>query len=95
MHSSMGLEGNGMRAIATASLLVGLVVGGPPTVTVVLPAGNWAGFKPPEKPIPQMLTEVYGEAEAAELFETFARSWRSASSSTWQARPDLSLLPSQ
>ena len=68
------------------------VIGGPPTVNIVLPARNWAGFKPPEQTVPEFLTEVYGEEGAAELFETFARSWRSASTSTWQFRPDLSLL---
>lgn len=68
------------------------VIGGPPAVTIAVPARDWAGFKPPEQTGPELLAEVYGADGAAELFEAFGRSWRSAPTSTWQIRPDLSLV---
>ena len=66
--------------------------GGTTDATLVIPAENWSGLAPPEKPLPVLLAEVYGEQEASDLMQQFATSIRSQTSYTLRVRPDL-LLP--
>ena len=66
--------------------------GGTTDATLVIPAENWGGLAPPEKPLPVLLAEVYGEQEASDLMQQFATSIRSQTSYTLRVRPDL-LLP--
>ena len=65
--------------------------GGTIDATLVIPAENWGGLAPPEKPLPVLLAEVYGEQEASDLMQQFATSIRSQTSYTLRVRPDLSL----
>ena len=65
--------------------------GGTTDATLVIPAENWGGLAPPEKPLPVLLAEVYGEQEASDLMQQFATSIRSQTSYTLRVRPDLSL----
>jgi hypothetical protein len=67
-----------------------LVDGGEvPTMAVVLPRDNYAGFAPPDP----SLDEVLGE-EAAEIFEIIGKATRKQVNSTAAFRPDLSYMPS-
>ena len=59
--------------------------------TLVIPAENWSGLAPPEKPLPVLLAEVYGEQEASDLMQQLATSIRSQTSYILRVRPDLSL----
>ena len=65
--------------------------GGTTDATLVIPAENWDGLAPPEKPLPVLLAEVYGEQEASDLMQQFATSIRSQTSYILRVRPDLSL----
>ena len=65
--------------------------GGTTDATLVIPAENWGGLAPPEKPLPVLLAEVYGEQEASDLMQQLASSIRSQTSYTLRVRPDLSL----
>ncbi len=65
--------------------------GGTTDATLVIPAENWSGLAPPEKPLPVLLAEVYGEQEASDLMQQFATSIRSQTSYILRVRPDLSL----
>lgn len=67
-----------------------LVDGGEiPTMAVVLPRDNYAGFAPPDPD----LAKVLGE-EAAEIFGIIGKATRRQVNSTVAFRPDLSYLPS-
>nr|ADI23222.1 hypothetical protein [uncultured Gemmatimonadales bacterium HF0770_11C06] len=65
--------------------------GGTTDAALVVPAENWGELAPPAKPLPMVLAEVYGEQEASELLQQFARSIRSQNSYTLRVRRDLSL----
>jgi len=65
--------------------------GGTTDATLVVPAENWAALAPPEKSLPVVMAEVYGEQEANELMQQFASSIRSRNSYTLRVRRDLSL----
>ena len=71
-------------------ILQTVVNGGLGGAILVVPAENWAAFAPPERTVPQMLTEALGAEDAADLLQQFATSIRSAVSSTVRIRPDLS-----
>ncbi len=64
--------------------------GGPGGVILVVPAENWAALAPPDKTLPQVLVEAYGEAEAGEIMQQFGTSIRSQTSAILRVRPDLS-----
>ena len=64
--------------------------GGPGGAVLVFPAENWAALAPPDKTLPQVLIEAYGEAEAAEIMQQFGTSIRSQTSAVLRVRPDLS-----
>ena len=65
--------------------------GGSTDAVLVIPAENWGELAPPEKPLPMVLAEVYGEQEASELLQQFGRAIRSQNSYTLRVRRDLSL----
>lgn len=64
-----------------------------PTYVVVLPGPDWASFAPNEKPLPAVLTEVYGAEETAKILAGIADSVESEWSETTVYRRDLSYLP--
>ena len=58
--------------------------------TLVLPHENWAAMKGPEKELPAVLAEVYGEAESQKIFEAFSGSVKNVESHVVRLRRDLS-----
>ena len=65
--------------------------GGAIDARLVIPAENWAALSPPDRTLPALMAEVYGEQEARVLIEQLARSVRSQNSYTLKVRRDLSL----
>lgn len=58
-------------------------------LTLVLPYENYAAMEGPEKEMDAMLTEVYGEAKAGELFQGLQSSIEHTETHLAKARPDL------
>ena len=65
--------------------------GGAIDATLVIPAKDWSELAPPERSLPMVMAEVYGQEEANELMDSLARSIRSQSNYTLKVRRDLSL----
>ncbi len=64
-----------------------------PAFVLVLPRKNWAGVKPEERSIPQMLEEAYGRKEAESLLELNRKTVRRVQTDIQMYRPDLSYIP--
>lgn len=64
-----------------------------PTRSIVGLEKNWAGFKPGEKSIREMMEEVYGLSESDSLRETFWKSVHSYQTNVLRYRADLSYQP--
>jgi hypothetical protein len=58
--------------------------------TLVLPYENWAAMKGPEKELPAVVAEVFGEVEAQKIFEAFSGSVKTVESHVIRLRRDLS-----
>ena len=63
-----------------------------PKMILVVPASSWADFEEPERPMDQMLAELYGPEEAAQIFSDFNNSYTKIESRVLRLRPDLSVM---
>ena len=71
-----------------------LVNGGDhPTFTLVIPHEKWADMKGPEKPLWEMMEQVYGRQEAERLQKSLGKTIHRETSLIARFRPDLSYQP--
>ena len=63
-----------------------------PKVYLVIWHNNWADFKDPEKSMDEILVEVHGAEETAEIMKMFSESVHKMDSMVLVMRPDLSVL---
>lgn len=66
-----------------------------PTMTLAIPHDDWADFEPEEQPLWELVSQVYGEAEAQAIRQAIGRAVRSSISYVLQLREDLSFEPAQ
>jgi len=60
---------------------------------IVVPHTSWSDLEPPEETLGDVMTQAYGEEKAAEIFDDFTDTFRSAENMVVVARPDLSVNP--
>jgi hypothetical protein len=104
LHLGMGPEFNRVMAKSSAArkktnrkgyyvVIQGVSGTDGPTRTIVGLRKDWAGFKPEDKTIREMMEEVYGKSEADALRETFWKSVKSFTTNFTRYRADLSYRP--
>jgi len=67
--------------------------GAGPTMTLVIPADNWAGMKGPEEKFEAMLERALGRPEADAIMKKWNKIVISEKSFIYAFRPDLSYMP--
>jgi len=66
---------------------------GSPSVSLVVPSADWAGFADPAKSAFEVLAEQLGEEAAGKLWHSFFERVKSMDSSIWVEASDLAVTP--
>lgn len=66
-----------------------------PHFVLIADRKSYADFKPPDKPLPEMLADVYGKQEADALLDSFRKGVDHTYTETLRYRPDLSYVPAK